>query len=263
MPERDETFAARLKAAMLYLSLPAALLVVWQGLAVFGFIRPTLLPSPTKVAEITWQLLASGELLQHVASSGLRVVEGFALAAALGLGLGIAMGLSRTAGRLAELPLQLTKPIPPIAWIPLAILWFGIGEGAKIYIIFIGAFFPILINTLDGIRQTDGRFVELAQILEVPRGRFVRQVILPGALPQIMTGLRLGLNIAWMCVVAAELIAASSGVGFLIMDARQLSQTDVVLAGMVTMGVLGKLTDDLLRLLEKRLIRWRSAFAGH
>lgn len=263
MQERLDSLTTRLKAGLLYFSLPVALLIVWQLLAMLGVISPILLPSPVQVAQTTWQLLASGELLQHVASSGLRVAKGFALAAVLGLGLGIAMGLSRSTGRLAELLLQLAKPIPPIAWIPLAILWFGIGEGAKIYIIFIGAFFPILINTLDGIRQTDHRFIELAQILEVPHGRFVRQVILPGALPQIMTGLRLGLNIAWMCVVAAELIAASSGVGFLIMDARQLSQTDVVLAGMVTMGVLGKFTDDFLLMLEKRLIRWRTAFAGH
>ena len=130
-------------------------------------------------------------------------------------------------------------------------------------VIFIGAFFPVLINTIDGIRQTDGRYIELARILEVPRMKFIRQVILPGALPQIMTGLRIGLNIAWMCVVAAELVAASSGIGFLIMDARQLSQTDVVLVGMATMAVLGKLTDDALRHLESRLIKWRTAFSGN
>ncbi len=118
-------------------------------------------------------------------------------------------------------------------------------------------------NTIDGIRQTDSRFVELARILEVPRTKFIRQVILPGALPQIMTGLRIGLNIAWMCVVAAELVAASSGVGFLIMDARQLSQTDIVLAGMATMGILGKLTDDVLRHIEGLLIKWRAAFSGN
>ena len=257
-----ESALARAKSLVVYLAIPVVLLVLWQLLSAGGVIRPMILPSPTQVAEVTWQLLASGELGKHVLASAIRVVEGFAIAAVAGLLLGVAIGLSRGLGRLAELPIQLIKPIPPIAWIPLAILWFGIGEWAKVYLIFIGAFFPILINTIDGIRQTDGRFVELARILEVPRGRFIRQVILPGALPQIMTGLRIGLNVAWMCVVAAELIAASSGVGFLIMDARQLSQSDVVLAGMVTMGVLGKLTDDLLRFIESRLIRWRTAFSG-
>lgn len=260
---RIEVHWARAKALALYWSIPLLALLVWQALSASGWLRPTILPAPSRVAEVGWQLLRDGELAAHVFSSMVRVLQGFALAAVCALLLGVASGLSRGVGRLAALPIQLLKPIPPIAWIPLAILWFGIGEGAKIYIIFIGAFFPILINTIDGIRQTDARFVELARILEVPRWRFISQVILPGALPQVMTGLRIGLNIAWMCVVAAELIAASSGIGFLIMDARQLSQTDVVLVGMVTMGVLGKATDDALRWLERRLIPWRTAFSGN
>lgn len=253
----------RLRLIVTYLSIPTLFIGGWQVLSMLGVIRPALLPSPAQVTEMIWQLTYSGELVKHVLSSGIRVLQGFLLAAACGLIFGVSIGLSRRAGRFAELSIQLIKPIPPIAWIPLAILWFGIGEGAKIYIIFIGAFFPVLVNTIDGIRQTDGRFVELAQILEVPRGRFIRKVILPGALPQIMTGLRIGLNISWMCVVAAELIAASSGIGFLIMDARQLSQTDVVLAGMIVMGILGKLSDDLLNTIERRLITWRSTFSGH
>lgn len=256
------SITSRGKSVAVYLAIPVLILVIWELLSVGGIIRPIILPSPLQVADVTWQLIRTGDLVRHIFSSVVRVLEGFALAALAGLVLGVGIGLSRTTSRLAELPIQLIKPIPPIAWIPLAILWFGIGEWAKIYLIFIGAFFPILINTIDGIRQTDGRYVELAKILEVPRWRFIRQVILPGALPQIMTGLRIGLNIAWMCVVAAELIAASSGVGFLIMDARQLSQTDVVLAGMATMGVLGKLTDDALRAIEGRMIKWREAFSG-
>ena len=131
--------------------------------------------------------------------------------------------------------IQVLRPIPPIAWIPLAILWFGIRESSKVFIIFLGAVFPIVINTLEGIRATDRRFVELARVLEVPRGRFVRQVILPGALPAIITGLRVGLGNAWVCVVAAELIAADKGVGFIIVDGRELSRTDVVIAGMATL----------------------------
>ena len=127
----------------------------------------------------------------------------------------------------------------------------------------LGAFFPIIINTIDGIRQTDQKLVEVARILAVPRARFVRQVILPGALPAIMTGLRVGLMVAWMCVVAAELIAASSGIGYLIMDARQLSQSDVVIVGMITIGVIGKLMDSLIKHFENRLIRWKVAFAGN
>ena len=259
----SQRLLSRLKTGGIYLVVPVTGLAIWQLLSTTGYISPVMLPPPAQVLDVGWQLLRSGELGNHVLSSAIRVLEGFALAAVAGLVLGISIGLSRITGRLVELPIQLIKPIPPIAWIPLAILWFGIGEWAKIYLIFIGAFFPVLINTIDGIRQTDGRYIELARILEVPRMKFIRQVILPGALPQIMTGLRIGLNVAWMCVVAAELVAASSGVGFLIMDARQLSQTDVVLAGMATMAVLGKLTDDALRHVEGRLIKWRTAFSGN
>ncbi|CAG0930050.1 partial sulfonate transport system permease protein, partial [Rhodocyclaceae bacterium] len=201
-------------------------------------------------------------MARHIGISVLRVLEGFGIAALLGLSLGIAIGLSRTLDRLTDLIIQVIKPIPPIAWIPLAILWFGIGEKSKVYIIFLGAFFPIIINTIDGIRQTDHKFVEVARILEVPRLRFVRQVVIPGAFPAIMTGLRVGLMVAWMCVVAAELIAAGSGIGYLIMDARQLSQSDVVLVGMITIGVVGKLMDSLIKRLERRLISWKVSYAG-
>jgi sulfonate transport system permease protein len=248
--------------AGLYLVLPLALIGLWQGLFELGLIRPILLPPPTKVAQAFVTLTASGELPRHLGISLLRVLNGFAIAAGLGLALGIGIGLSRRLDRATDLTIQLIKPIPPIAWIPLAILWFGIGETSKVFIIFLGAIFPILVNTIDGIRQTDSRHVELARILEISRVRFITHVVLPGALPAIMTGLRVGLMVAWMCVVAAELIAASSGVGYLIMDARQLSQTDQVLVGMITIGAMGKALDIVLKEIERRLITWKSTFNG-
>lgn len=251
-----------LARGLVYVAGPLLLLVLWQGLFELRLIRPILLPPPSKVAQAFWSLAASGELFGHVAISVLRVLEGFFAAAIAGLALGLAVGLSRLVDRATDLLIQLIKPIPPIAWIPLAILWFGIGEVAKVYIIFLGAFFPILVNTIDGIRQTDHRYVELARILEVPRLRFITKVVLPGALPAIMTGLRVGIMVAWMCVVASELIAASSGIGYLIMDARQLSQTDIVLVGMISIGVLGKLLDVALKALEARLITWKAAYKG-
>ncbi len=248
--------------AALYVALPVALLAAWQAAFELGYIRPILLPPPTRVGKAFVDLAASGDLFRHLGVSLLRVLEGFAIAALVGLPLGIGIGLSRTLDRLTDLIIQLTKPIPPIAWIPLAILWFGIGEAGKVYIIFLGAIFPILVNTIDGIRQTDHRHVELARVLEVTRRRFILQVVLPGALPNIMTGLRVGLMVAWICVVAAELIAASSGLGYLIMDARQMSQTDQVLVGMITIGAMGKLLDVVLRAAERRLITWKSTFSG-
>jgi sulfonate transport system permease protein len=242
--------------------LPLGIVLAWQLASDLAWIEPILLPSPLYVLETIWTLLSNGQLLRHVAASATRVLNGFFLAAALGLSIGIVIGLFRPAARLADLLVQLLKPIPPIAWIPLSILWFGIDEGAKVFIIFIGAFYPILTSTVDALRQTDARYVELARVLEVPRHRFIREIMLPGALPHIMSGLRLGVTISWMCVVGAELIAAPNGVGFLIMDGRAMSQADVVVTGMVTMGVLGKLTDDGLRWVESRLVRWRTQFRG-
>lgn len=252
----------KIKHLLQYTVLSAAILAVWQALFQMGYIKPIILPPPSQVALTFWDLLKSGAMARHVGVSVLRVLEGFGIAAVLGLGLGVAIGLSRTLDRLTDLIIQLVKPIPPIAWIPMAILWFGIGETSKVYIIFLGAFFPIIINTIDGIRQTDHRFVEVARILEVSRLKFIRKVVIPGAFPAIMTGLRIGLMVAWMCVVAAELIAAGSGVGYLIMDARQLSQSDVVLVGMITIGVVGKLMDSVIKRLEKRLIVWKVSYSG-
>lgn len=159
--------------------------------------------------------------------------------------------------KLTDFALQILKPIPPIAWIPLAILWFGIGEASKIYIIAIGAFFPVFVNTLGGIKNIDKKYLELASVYEVPRSRVIREVILPGALPFIMTGLRLGLAGAWICVVAAEMIAATKGVGYMLMDARSLARPDIVILGMLVIGLIGKLMDDAVRMLEKHMIMWK------
>jgi len=247
-------------SAALYVLFPIALLAVWQILFDVGVLRALLLPPPSKIAGTFLALLINGDLSRHLGISLLRVLEGFILASATGLILGIAIGLSRTLDHATDLIIQLIKPIPPIAWIPLTILWFGIGEESKVFIIFLGAFFPILINTIDGIRQTDNKFVELARVLETTRLRFIVRVVLPGALPQIMTGLRVGMMVAWMCVVAAELIAASSGIGFLIMDARQMMQTDQVFVGMIAIGATGKLLDVVLRIIERRLIVWKAEY---
>lgn len=244
------------------IALPACILVVWQGICAAGLVKPYLLSSPAQVLETTWSLLIDGELPRHVAASAIRVAEGFTLAAVIGLGLGLAIGLYRRVATAFDLLIQLLKPIPPLAWIPLAILWFGIDEGAKIFVICVGALFPILVNTVDAIHQTDARYVELARVLALPRSIFIRDILLTGALPQIMTGLRLGVMLAWMVVVAAELIAASRGIGYMIMDGRQTSQVDVVLSGMLVLGLIGKLTDDGLRSIERRLVRWRDDFSG-
>src|SRR5512133_175309 len=232
---------------------PMAVVAVWEVAYRAGFIRTLAMPPPSRIGLTLVALLLSGQLFVHVAASLSRVLEGFAIAGALGLSVGVLMGISATVTRLLDVTIQLLRPIPPIAWIPLAILWFGIGEASKIYIIFLGALFPIVVSTIEGIRQTDDRFVELARVLSVTSSKFIRKVVVPGALPAIMTGLRVGLGNAWVCVVAAELIAAESGVGYIIVDGRELSRPDVVIAGMISIGVIGKLMDVGLKHLEARL----------
>jgi sulfonate transport system permease protein len=245
-----------------YIAMPLTILLIWQLMCRTSLVSPVALPSPFAVGTTLWKLIYEGHLLVDVYVSIVRVLEGFGIAVSLALPLGVAIGISRTLARITDLFIQCLRPIPPIAWIPLAILWFGIGETSKIFIIFLGAFFPIVINVMDGIRQTDHRYVELADVLEVTWWRFIRKVVLPGALPSIMTGLRVGLGTAWVCVVAAELIAAESGVGYIIVDGRELSQPDVVIAGMIVIGVIGKLMDVLLKRLEVHLVPWKTPYEG-
>lgn len=254
--------SSRLGTAAQFVALPLAVVAIWQLAAEAGYITPVTLPSPARVIATFFALAADGVLARHIGISILRVFEGAALAVILGVGLGVAIGLSRSLARLCDVVIQVLKPIPPLAWIPLTILWFGIGELSKVYLIFLGAIFPILVGVIDAIRQTDTKYVEVARVLETPRGKFIRQVVLPGALPAIMTGVRVGVGVAWMCVVAAEMIAAASGVGYMIMDARQLSQPETVIVGMLVIGVCGKLMDMGLTRLETALIPWKVAYAG-
>jgi len=244
-----------------YFLLPAATVVLWEALCRANLIRVIALPAPSTVAATLWSLCASGQMFLHIGVSLLRVLEGFACATALGLVLGVGVGVSTTFARMTDLMIQIMRPIPPIAWIPLAILWFGIGEASKVYIIFLGALFPIIVGAVDGIRHTDRRHLEVARVLAASRPKLIRKVILPGAMPTILTGVRIGLANAWVCVVAAELIAAERGVGYIIVDGREMSRPDLVIAGMISIGLIGKLMDVLLRRLERRLLPWREGNA--
>lgn len=247
----------RLIKGLQYGILPVAVILFWQWAYDQGIINPVTLTSPLKAWERVLKLIESGALLTNVTASLQRVVTGFAIAAVLAIVLGIAAGWSKVMERLMDVIIQVLKPIPPIAWIPLAILWFNIGEASKLFIISIGAFFPIFVNVVDGIRQIEDKYIEVARIYKLPWHRLVLQVIIPGALPSIMTGLRVGLGVAWVCVVAAELIAAESGVGYMIMDARNLAQTDTMIVGMLTIGIIGKLMDSILKKVESLFAGWR------
>jgi sulfonate transport system permease protein len=242
--------------------IPCSLLALWHGITVSGMAKPLVLPAPVQVVDAFLSMIDSGELAIHLTTSMVRVLVGYGLAVFWGVGLGMGLGLFPLMFELMDGIIQLIRPIPPIAWLPLAILWFGIEEGSKIFIIALGAFFPIFINVLNGIRQTDHKYVELSKVLEVPRGKFIMKVVIPGALPFIIAGLRVGLGYAWMCVVAAELSAGMKGVGYMLTDARALAQTDRVLVGMLAIGVIGKVMDSILRAMERRIVRWKESFTG-
>lgn len=246
----------KLLFTFIYILMPILILVIWKIAALSGYIKPYTMPTPEKVIETIGEVLKNGQLINNILSSVFRVLEGFFIALILALILGILIGLSKKFEILTEITFQILKPIPPIAWIPLAIIWFGIGEASKIFIIVLGAFFPILLNVIDGIKNIDPRYLELEKVYEVRKIKFIKGVILPGALPYIMTGIRVGLGNAWVCVVAAEMIAATKGVGYMLTDGRNLSRPDLVILGMLIIGVVGKIMDDVLKNISKKIIKW-------
>jgi sulfonate transport system permease protein len=239
----------------LYLAFPILVILFWEYVCHFGDVKVYNMPAPEIILTDALDKVKSGILWKHISASFLRVLEGFLAAAAAALILGVLTGLNKYFERFMELVLQILKPIPPIAWIPLAILWFGIGESSKLYIIFYGAFFPILLNTVDGIHNIDKRYLELGRVYEVDKKRLVWRVILPGALPSILTGIRVGLGNAWVCVVAAEMIAATKGIGYMLTNGRSLSRADDVILAMLLIGIVGKFMDDVLKFVSKKIMK--------
>lgn len=235
------------------LLLPAALLAGWWAAARCSLFTSYLLPAPPAVAQALAELTASGELVVHIAASLRRVLVGFGLASGLALPLGLLVGLSRRAREFLAPTLGFLQHVPPIAWIPLFILWLGIGEASKNAVIAYAAFFPIFLNTLHGIAATDPRLVEVGRLYRLRPLELVREVYLPSAAPVIFTGLRLGLSYSWRALVAAELIAAPSGLGYLIVEARELSQPDIILGGVVVIGLVGLVLEALLNQVERHL----------
>jgi sulfonate transport system permease protein len=224
-----------------------------------GAVPANLMPPPSEVAAtLAW--LAGHGLGEHVAASTVRVAIGFAGGAGAALVLGALVALHRTSARVLDPSLQALRAIPSLAWVPLLLLWFGIDETPKIVMIAIGAFFPVYTGVTSGIQGVDRKLVEVGLLYRLTPPALVRRVLLPAALPSILTGLRNGLALAWMFMVAAELIAASRGLGYLLSDGRETSRADIVLAAIVLLAVLGKLSDMAMLALEKRLLGWRDGF---
>lgn len=232
------------------------LLAAWIIAAGSGKLNPVVLPAPYTVWKSFVDMLLDGSLFEALGISIIRVLKGYFLSAVLGIGLGIVIGLSPHMQRLTNLFIQILRPIPPIAWIPLVILWFGIGEGSKVFLIFLGGFFTNLLNVIDGIRYTDKKLLEVADVMETPKHKYIFQLIIPAAFPSIFTGLRVSLGSCWTCVVAAELVASTSGIGYMISNARNYGLMDVVIVGMLSIGVIGKLMDVILKKIEEKVLSW-------
>ncbi|WP_278261758.1 ABC transporter permease subunit [Nocardia sp. AG03] len=238
---------------------PIALLLIWQVGSSSGWIPAKKLPAPSKVVDAGLEIYRSGQLGDALLVSGGRALYGFALGAVLALVLGVLAGLSRIGEYAVDPPLQMIRTIPLFGLIPLFIIWFGIGEEPKVYLIALGVFFPLYLNTFSGIRQLDPKLLELGSALELGLVERLRLLILPGALPQILVGVRQSLGIAWLSLIVAEQINASAGLGFVVNNAREFLRTDIVVFGLVIYSLLGLLTDSIVRLLERRALRWRPA----
>ena len=249
----------RLKESVPALIVLAALVVVWW-LAVAAT-HSVIFPTPWAVLTGTVELLRDGTLWRHIGASLLRVGTGFGLAACVAVPLGLWMGWVRGAYQTLNPIFQILRPISPIAWIPIAILWFGVGDASPIYLIFISSVFPMIVQTVVGVHTIERRYLRAAQNFGVSHRTLFMRVVIPAVMPQILVGMRIGLGVAWLVVVAAEMIALHSGLGYMIMDSRNAgNRYDLVVAGMIIIGLIGLSLDGIMRTLEgARWVRWRYA----
>jgi NitT/TauT family transport system permease protein len=254
---------------------PILLLIVWEGLSRLGAISPQTLPPPSKVFlrwinyalplepfspgqnRLAWAL--SGELPTDAAATVYRVIVGFLIGAGLALPLGLLMGSMRRVYELFNPLIQILRPIPPIAYIPLAILWFGLGDPPAFFLISLGAFFPVLMNTISGVRNVDAIYILAARNIGAEGATMFIRVILPAATPYILTGMRVGVGVAFICVIVAEMMAVNNGLGFRILEAREFFWSDKIIAGMITIGLLGLAIDTGMARINSYLLRWRSS----
>lgn len=240
---------------------PLGLLLLLEIVVQLGWLPAHQMPAPSSIA-LTLYDLAQDNLWTHTLTSLARVAAGFAIGAALALLIGTWVGLSQRAEAYLEPTFQGLRAIPSLAWVPLLLLWLGIDETPKITLIAIGAFFPVYLALVAGIRGIDRKLIEVGRLYQLSGFALVRRILLPAALPNLFTGLRGALSLAWMFLVAAELIAATRGLGYLLSDGRETSRPDVVIAAIVVLAVLGKLSDGLLKSLEARALHWRDSFTG-
>ena len=242
--------------------LPAVLILIWHLASVSGAIKPYLLPPPSAVVTTLWELALNGTLAKHVQASVTRWVIGFILGGGLGLLLGSWVGLSRGAERTLDTSVQMLRTVPFLAMAPLLIIWLGLDEAPKITLVGLAAFFPLYINTFAGIRNVDRKLIEVGRVYQLSSAEMLTRVIIPAALPAVFTGVRYGLGVAWLALVVAELMGATRGLGFMLVEGREFVRIDVIVGGIILFSIVGKLVDQFVRLLESRFLRWRDTFSG-
>jgi sulfonate transport system permease protein len=244
------------------LTLPVIVLILWQVLGDKEYISTLLFPTPTTIFTAFWDLYQTGELVDNFKISLVRMLSGFALGASLGLIIGLLVGLVWYVEKTLDPTIQMIRMVPHLALTTLFVLWFGIGETAKVLLIAKGSFFPLYINTYLGIRNIDSKYFDVAKVLGFSRSKQIIRLIIPAILPNIFLGIRLSVAISWLGLVVAEIMGSTSGIGYLMMDARAMSMTSTVFVGILLFAVLGKLSDLVVVSLERYLLRWRDSFQG-
>jgi sulfonate transport system permease protein len=248
---------------LIYWIVPIVILVAWQVAAQMGWILVRILPSPLTIVKAAVKLASSGELLTDITVSTGRALSGLLVGGSIGFLLGMSNGLFKLSEKLLDTTVQMVRTIPNLALLPLVILWFGIGDSARLFLVSFGVFFPIYINTFHGIRSVDPDLIEMGQVYGLSRWQLFREVIFPGALPSILVGVRLSLGIMWLTLIVAETIAVESGIGYLAATAREFIRADVLIFVVVLYAILGKLSDAVTRLLERRLLKWQRQYRSN
>jgi sulfonate transport system permease protein len=246
------------KTATVFISLilPIVIILFWYIGSSNGSFNVSIIPTPQKVGNAFLKMIENGSLWQHILASFGRVIRGFAIGAVTGIILGLFIGLYFRLNQLFAALIGVLRPIPPIAMIPLFIMWLGIGEQSKIALVTVGAFWPVLLNTIAGVQSTDSKLIEVAKVFGKNKLLILKDIIIPSTIPSLFTGLRLSISTAWSCVVAAEMIAADKGVGYLIMYARQMSKPAELFVGIISIGVIGLAIDILFQLIQKKVVYW-------
>jgi sulfonate transport system permease protein len=259
MKDDKQNAVYKMQTIVIAAVIPVFVIVLWIVQSARGALNTTILAGPHEVAVRFQEMLDDGMLWANILASASRVVKGYLIGASLGFVIGTLNGLFKIVNRALVAVIAIMRPIPAIALIPFLILWLGIGETAKVTIIVFGSFWPVLLNTMQGIQETDPKLLEVASAFGKNKLVVFFKIVLPSAVPSIFTGLRLGISSAWTCVVTAEMIAASAGVGYVIQYARELAQPDLLMVGIITIGIIGLFIDLTVIFLQKKVVYWRTA----